>query len=351
EHRSARRRRRGHRSGRRGRPAPAGRAVLPPERAAAVRERPVGRVHAALRRARGRRRGRLDRRPHRARPRRLLGRRRHLEAAGTEVRRRRRRGRRQLLRLAHGPRRAARRERGQPARAGRRAQGHRGQPQLHHHGGDAGAQAAARRGRPRPDRGEHLPGSVRERARRRGGARRPDPQDRGARDRAGARRLGRRLPRAGQVRRADRLQRPADGRLPRRRRVVRDRRGAEAPQREPQDPGDPRPAGLGHLRARPGLQRSLAVAQRRVRAAAVRGRGDGPAARRPGRRAVGRADAAAGCRARPELRRTAARGRAVGAGAVRQQRQPAQGSGPQRRPDRRAARRLPDTHAVAHADM
>ncbi len=38
------------------------------------------------------------------------------------------------------------------------------------------------------------------------------------------------------LRRADRVQRPADGRLDRRRRLVRDRRGAQAPQREPQDP-------------------------------------------------------------------------------------------------------------------
>ena len=51
--------------------------------------------------------------------------------------------------------------------------------------------------------------------------------------------------------------------------TLRDRRGAEAPQREPQDPRHPRPAGLGHLRARPGLQRPLAVAEPRVRPAAV----------------------------------------------------------------------------------
>ena len=49
----------------------------------------------------------------------------------------------------------------------------------------------------------------------------------------------------------------------------RDRRGAEAPQREPQDPRHPRPAGLRHLRAGAGLHRPLAVDQRRVRPAAA----------------------------------------------------------------------------------
>ena len=48
----------------------------------------------------------------------------------------------------------------------------------------------------------------------------------------------------------------------------RDRRGAEAPQREPQDPGHPRPEGLRHLRARAGLHRPLAADQRPLRAAA-----------------------------------------------------------------------------------
>ena len=35
------------------------------------------------------------------------------------------------------------------------------QPELHHHGGDAGAEAAARRGRPGPADRQHLPGGVR----------------------------------------------------------------------------------------------------------------------------------------------------------------------------------------------
>ena len=55
---------------------------------------------------------------------------------------------RQLLGLADGPRRAAGRLRGQPARGRAPPQGHHRQPELHHDGRDAGAAAAARRGRP-----------------------------------------------------------------------------------------------------------------------------------------------------------------------------------------------------------
>ena len=57
----------------------------------------------------------------------------------------------------------------------------------------------------------------------------------------------------------------AAGRQPRRRRLGRDRRGTEAAQRVPQDPRHPGPAGLRHLRAGAGVQRALAVHQRRVR--------------------------------------------------------------------------------------
>ena len=84
---------------------------------------------------------------------------------------------------------------------------------------------------------------------------------------ADPRRLGRRLPRAEEVRAPDRLRRHPAGRQHRRRRLVRDRRGAEAPQREPQDPGDPRPAGVRHVRPGAGVHRPLAVDQRRVRSA------------------------------------------------------------------------------------
>ena len=73
------------------------------------------------------------------------------------------------------------------------------------------------------------------------------------------------VPDAREVRPADRVQRAAAGGIDRRRRRVRDRRGAEAPQREPQDPRHPRAARVGHLRAGPGLHRPLAVDQRRVR--------------------------------------------------------------------------------------
>ena len=48
------------------------------------------------------------------------------------------------------------------------AQGDHREPELHHDGRDAGAEAAARRGRPGAADGEHLPGGVRQRPRRRG---------------------------------------------------------------------------------------------------------------------------------------------------------------------------------------
>ena len=100
-----------------------------------------------------------------------------------------------------------------------------------------------------------------------------DGQVRKVADRAAGARLRRprrRVPGAGEVRRADRLQRPAPRRLDRRRRVVGDRRGAEAPQREPQDPRHPRPARVGDVRAGAGVHRALAVDQRRVRASRSR---------------------------------------------------------------------------------
>ena len=90
----------------------------------------------------------------------------------------------------------------------------------------------------------------------------------------------------------DRLQRAADGRLGRRRRLERDRRGAEAPQRVAQDPRHPRPAGLRDLRARAGLHRPLAVDQRRVRLRPAGQAGPRAARGRPGRRAERRPDAA-----------------------------------------------------------
>ena len=70
-----------------------------------------------------------------------------------------------------------------------------------------------------------------------------------------------------EVRQADRVQRAAVRRQVRRRRLARDRRRAEAAQREPQDPRHPRPARQRHLRACAGVHRSLAQHQRRVRPA------------------------------------------------------------------------------------
>ena len=92
---------------------------------------------------------------------------------------------------------------------------------------------------------------------------------------------------------------------------LRDRRGAEAPQREPQDPRHPRPAGLRHLRAGAGVHRALAVDQRRVRRGRCRSSGPpscSPTA--PGVRAVRRPDAAAG-------RRAATRATSAGSGRTR----------------------------------
>ena len=67
-------------------------------------------------------------------------------------------------------------------------QGHHRQPELHDDGRDAGAQAAARRGRSGAAGGQHLPGRLRQRARRRRGARRADRGRRRPRRRAHPRR-------------------------------------------------------------------------------------------------------------------------------------------------------------------
>ena len=85
---------------------------------------------------------------------------------------------RQLLRVADGPRRAARRLRGQPAHAREHPEGHRRQPELHDDGRHAGAQAAARRGRAEATGHEHLPGGVGRGARRRRRVRRAGAQGR-----------------------------------------------------------------------------------------------------------------------------------------------------------------------------
>ena len=243
----------------------------------------LGRHDAAVARRRDRRRGRRDRRPRRARHRAVLRRRRDLARAGAAVRRGRRDRRRQLV----GAGGWTPTSRWSSARSTRdalaeRPQGHHRQPELHDDGRDAGAQAAARRGRaasgwsPAPTRRSPAAGwpasrSCDEQVR---AGRRQAPtaltHDGSAVD----------LPDAGEVRRADRVQRAPAGRLGRRRRLGRDRRGAEAPQREPQDPRHPGPAGVRHLRAGAGVHRPLAVDQRRVRAAALRRAGHRAAGRR-----------------------------------------------------------------------
>ena len=98
------------------------------------------------------------------------------------------------------------------------AQGDHRQPQLHHHGRDAGAQAAARRGRADPPGRLDVPGGLRQRPRRRRRARRAGRRRGRQGPRAGLRRLGRDVPRAGEVRPHHRPQRAPAGRLDRRRR-------------------------------------------------------------------------------------------------------------------------------------
>ena len=158
---SARRRRRRHRPGRQRHAPPARGARLPGRRASASsprRARPARPCRSAARTSSSRTSTTAD-------PAGLdialfsagaTG----FEGPGPALRRGRRARHRQLQRLAHGPRGAARRQRGQPARHRRGAQGHHRQPELHHDGGDARAQGAARRGRPRAPHRQHLPGRL-----------------------------------------------------------------------------------------------------------------------------------------------------------------------------------------------
>ena len=165
-------------------------------------------------------------------------------------------------------------------------QGHHRQPQLHDDGRDAGAQAAARRGRAGAAGRGDLPGRLRLAAwpasrswptRWRPPATRPASWPTTARRSPSPSRSSTPapspttcVPLAGSI--------VDDG-------LGRDRRGEEAAQRVAQDPRDPRPAGLRHLRAGPGLHRPLAGDQRRVRAAADRRAGPRAARRGAGRRA------------------------------------------------------------------
>ena len=191
------------------------------------------------------------------------------------------------------------------ARAGADPEGHRRQPELHDHGGDAGAEAAPRRGRARagwssrPTRRSRAPGwpGVAELdeqlAKTVGRARRRSPST--------AARVE--FPGADGLRRADRPQRRPARRPARRRRLGRDRRGAEVPQREPQDPRPPRP---GRRRA-PACGCPVFTGHGAVHHRRVRPRRSSPEraaellADAPGRRARRRADAARGGRQRPVL--------------------------------------------------
>ena len=161
-----------------------------------------------------------------------------------------------------------------PRRAGPPPQGHRGQPQLHDHGGHAGARS---RCTPRPGSRRSWSAPTR-RCRAPGWRAWPSWTSRCARsvDRAAALTFDGGavdFPAPDKFAEAHRLQRAAVRRVAGRRRPRRDRRGAEAPQREPQDPRHPRPGGVGHLRAGAGVHRPLAVDQRPLRAAALAGRG------------------------------------------------------------------------------
>ncbi len=108
-------------------------------------------------------------------------------------------------------------------------QGHRRQPQLHHDGGHAGTEGAARGGRPHAAHRVELPGGVRFRTCRGARARRADQ----------GRVVPRRpswsttasavaIPEPAMYADADRVQRAADGRIRARRRLERDGRGAQA---------------------------------------------------------------------------------------------------------------------------
>ena len=99
---------------------------------------------------------------------------------------------------------------------------------------------------------QQLPGGLRLRRRRPHRARRPAAWRVRRRRPQGprTRRLRAHPARPADLCRAGRLQRRSAGRFTRRRRLARDRRGAEAAQRVAQDPAPPRPAGVGHLRAR-----------------------------------------------------------------------------------------------------
>ena len=120
---------------------------FPADVGAVLRLRAVAGQEAGIPRPADRGRGRRDRRPEWPRHRVVLRGRDDVAGAGPAVRGGGRRRHRQLVGLPQGPRRAAGRQRGElRARRAQPAEGHHRQPELHHDGRDAGAEAAARRG-------------------------------------------------------------------------------------------------------------------------------------------------------------------------------------------------------------
>ena len=272
---------------------------------------------AALEGHRDHRRGHRDRGLQRPRPRAVLQRQDRVAGDGAQGGGRRRRGDRQLVGLADGPGRAAGRLRGQPRGRARPPKGIIANPNcttmaampvlepLHAAAGLRPA-AGCRPTRRCPARvAPAWPNST--------ARSRPWPTHAAELAFDGSRG---RLPRAREVRQDHRLQRAAAGRLDRGRRLGRDRRGAEAPQRVAQDPAPARSAGVGHLRTRPRVHRTLAGHPRRVRRRPQPRAGHRAAGRGSGCRADGRAHAARRRRAGPELRRPDP-GRPGGAGRAR----------------------------------
>ena len=262
-------------------------------------------------------------------------------------------------RLADGPRRPARRQRGQPAT--RCATARKGiianpncttmaaMPVLKPLHDEAGL---------RPPRRQHLPGGLRQRARRRRGARRAGAR----RSSTGAAELAHDGVGGRRSRRRRSTSRPiAFNVIPLAGSLVDDGSGETDEEQKLRNESrkileHPRPAGVRHLRARAGVHRPLAVDQRRVR------RGRSPSSARD--RAAGRARRASSCPTcrrrcrRPgddpsyvgRIRQDRGRARRARARAVRQQRQPAQGRRAQRRADRRAPGR-PAQRTRRHASL
>ena len=135
----------------------------------------------------------------------------------------------------------------------------------------------------------------------------------------------------------------------RRRRV---RRGVEAARRDAEDPRAARPSGQRDLRPRARPRRPLAGGLDRDRAAAVAGRGPRGAGRRARSDRDRQADPAPGGRRRPGAGRPHPGGpRRPGPRPLGRLRQPAQGRGPERDPDRGAAPRAPSARSPSFPDF